>query len=218
MFGPNMKTKKICLAIGLLGIVNFAQANPITIIPNGGSIDGVNAYEYLIKTIPVGTKIATASITFNNVTLTTSGGKGDDISLDLVNRNDPTQTYNDGDTPGDYFQSHTPYSSALVALGAPETFFAPYQKNGKTVYDTQSWTYTFTGIALTDLISDVSKYGYFDLGIDPDCIYTIGQGGIVFNYTTGGNTKPLPDQSETLVLLGLTFAGLLAFRHKLCPA
>ena len=213
--------KKLFLAVVLLGILNIAQAIPITILPSGSSIDGVYAYEYLISTIPVGSQIATASISFNNVTLTTSGGAGDDISLDLINRHDATQKIDDSDHIGDYWQTHTPYSTSTIALGAPKTFFAPYTtKKGKKVYDTESWTYTFSGVALTDLINDVYKYGYFDIGIDPDCIYTIGDGGIVFNYTTSDktHTKPVPDQAETLVLLGLSFVGLLAFRRNFCQS
>ena len=200
----------------VVSIASLAQATSIT-IPTGSSIDGVNAYEYLLN-VTAGTQLATASISFNNITLTTSGGAGDDMSFDLINRHDATQTIGDNDAVGDYWQNHSPYSASAVALGQ-ENFKAPipvYNNKGVLTgytYDTESWTYNFTSTALTDLKAD-ALLGYFDIGIDPDCVYTIGS--IVFNYTvnTGGSTSA-PDSAMTASLLGMSFLGLMFFRRKL---
>jgi len=207
--------KKILLTVGIgLGILNFARAIDITLV-SGGSISGANAYEYRINLTP-GTQIATASLTFNTITLT-SGGT--DISYDLINRSDATQAIYDGDVSGDYFQSHSPYSSSTVALGV-RTFISPHYAwvggHYTLVYDTESWTYTFSAIALANLQADALN-GLFDIGIDPDCIYNVGS--IVFSYTTSSVThNTVPEVPATAGLLGISVMGLFAARRRFCRA
>jgi len=188
-----------------LGIASLAQAGSIT-IPTGGTIVGTESYLYLINSasgLGAGTKITSASLTFNNIELTQSGSAPNVIFYDLVNGNYATQTINSGETTGDYFQNNAPYngSGVTVALGS----------KAFTLDNPISWTYTFTGTALTDLEADALK-GYFDIALDPNCYYNIGS--IVLNYSVSSGSIPSPDSGMTVTLLGISLLGLLVYRRK----
>lgn len=193
--------KKIFLVGLLLGGLNFAQANSVTLTSNS-TLHGQDAYEYLVS-LTAGQTINSATLTFNSVQLTAAGFNT--FAYDIINRSDATTDItSENDQPGDFFTSHTPYSATAYNLGT-KTF---------TINEIWNYTYTFTGTALAKLQA-YALDGNFDFGIDPDCTYKIGS--IVFAYsTTTTNVNSVPDQSATAILLGLTFVGLLAFRRKLC--
>jgi hypothetical protein len=202
--------KKLSLIGIIFGIASFVQATNITLVSNS-SISGVNAYQYLISiSLAPDQTISGASLSFNNVTLTSSDAK-DIISADVINANYASQTFNDNDQSGDYFVTKYP-SKTVLNLGV-EKFTAPYWSHRHWVYDTESWSDVFSSAALAIVNT---RGGIFDIGIDPDCIYTIGS--IVFSYTTK-TTKipntPVPDTAMTAGLLGMSFLGLLLFRRKL---
>ena len=83
---------------------------------------------------------------------------------------------------------------------------------GTTVYDTESWTFTFTGSLLTTLQNDMQTLGGFDIGIDPDCHYDVGS--IVLDYKV--TNRSVPDAASTLTLLGAGLPGLALINRKLC--
>ena len=194
--------KKIVLALGLCGVLNFAHASSIT-LDNGTDIIGTYAYEYLINTISLAANqsITAASLAFNNITLTATGN-GDDISYDIINRNDATTVITDNDTPGDYFVQT--YPTKTTNLG---------QKNF-TLGQNQTWSYTFTTGTLATLNTYLTDGQGLDIGIDPDCHYTVGS--IIFSYTvtTTPNTRA-PDAASTVMLLGAALTGLGLLRRKL---
>jgi hypothetical protein len=216
---------KKMLFIGVtFGIATFAQATDITLV-SGGSINGANAYQYLINSISLSANesIVSASLVFNNITLTSTDAK-DTITADLINKKNATYTYGDNDTAGDYFT--TKYGSSAINLGT-QTFAVPvYHAAYYTgtwpnrvyhpayyTYDTESWSFNLNDAALGYLNADVLAGG-FDIGIDPDCIYTVGS--IVFTYdTVTHHDYRVPDQGMTAGLLGMGLLGLVAFRRKL---
>jgi hypothetical protein len=197
--------KKLFLAAGLIGILNFAHASNTTTLTldSGTAIDGLYAYEYLVSaTLAPNTQITSASLVFTGIKLT-SAGNGDDISYDIINRADANTRFSDNDAAGDYFTSTSPYKSTAVSLG----------KKNFNVGQTQSWTYTFTTATLAILNSYLADNGKLDIGIDPDCYYTVGS--ICFTYTTGPKPKvPVPDVASTAILLGAAFSTLSFLRRK----
>ena len=189
----------------MIGIVSWAQATSITIVPSGSVISGPYSYIY-DETVTPGTSVASASISFNNIELTANGPAGipNTLFYDLINGNYASKTISSGETLTDYFQTTSPYDAKGISdqLGY-ETL---------TLDKTISWTYTFSGQALTDLQNDFEK-GYFDIGLDPNCVYDIGS--IDLNYTpTTVKTVPTPDTATTVSLLGMSFLGLVALRRK----
>jgi hypothetical protein len=212
----NIMKKFLLIGITSFGIATFAQATDITLV-SGGSIDGVNAYQYLINSISLspGETIDSASLVFTDITLTSTDAK-DTISADLINLQNSSTTFNDNDHSGDYFANK--YGSPAINLGT-QNFAAPVLHYKSTyphyyyTYDTESWSFDITDTALVNLNADVLAGG-FDIGIDPDCHYTVGS--IVFSYTTSTpQIHNAPDTGMTAGLLGMSFLGLLAFRRKL---
>ncbi|MEI6192974.1 MAG: VPDSG-CTERM sorting domain-containing protein [Verrucomicrobiota bacterium] len=194
--------KKALLAGLLIGSLNFAQATSIT-LTSGSTLHGANAYEYLVS-LTAGQNITAATLTFNNVKLTASGWNT--FSYDLINRQDATTAISaDADTQGDYFTSHSPYSSTAVQLGT-KTF---------RLGETWNSTYTFSGATLSTL-NTYAADGFFNFGFDPDCTYSVGS--IVFNYTaqTVTNHTSVPDSATTVMLLGASLVSLVALRRKFC--
>ena len=201
--------KKLSLIGLVFGIGCVVQATDITLVSNS-SINGVNAYQYLISiTLAPGQTISSASLNFNNVTLTSTDAK-DVINADLIKANYASQTFNDNDQAGDYFATKYP-STTVLNLGV-KNFAAPYLSHGSWVYDTESWSDIFSSTAL-GIVN--ANGGVFDFGIDPDCIYNVGS--IVFSYTTLTTKIPssVPDTAMTASLLGMSFVGLVLFRRKL---
>ncbi len=214
---------KAFILVGVaVGIASLAQAGSITILGSGSEITGTQSYIYQ-ESIAAGTQISSASISFSSIELLAGGSVPNTLFYDLINAPSTTGAYatqtltgpGTGESYTDYFQNYSPYNGKGISdqLGST-TFTAPYWYNGHKVYDTQTWTYTFTGQALTDLQNDVLNNGYFDIGLDPNCHYIVN-GSIVLNYDTINNGGHVPDQGMTAALLGVGFLGLLAFRRKL---
>jgi hypothetical protein len=199
--------RKLSLIGIIFGMASFVQATEITLVSNG-SISGVNAYQYLISiNLAFGQTINSASLSFNNVTLTSTDAK-DVISADLIKANYASQTFNDNDLSGDYFATKYP-STTVLNLGV-KNFAAPYLSHGKWIYDTESWSDVFSSAALAIVNANG---GVFDIGIDPDCKYNVGS--IVISYTTLTTKISVPDTALTAGLLGMSFLGLLLFSRKL---
>jgi hypothetical protein len=198
--------KKLMIIGVAVGIASLAQAASIT-LPTGDQIVGTESYVYLINSasgLGAGTQITSASLTFNNIELTASGDVPNVLFYDLINGDYATQTINSGETSGDYFQNNAPYKNAGVTVALGSTDF--------TLDKTVSWTYTFTGTALADLEADALN-GYFDIGLDPNCYYSIGS--VVLNYSvSGGSVTRTPDSGMTVVLLGISLLGLMVFSRK----
>ena len=188
--------KKLFLASLLFSALNFAQAITLT---SNSILTGGNAYEYLVS-LTAGQNITSATLTFNNVKLTATGWNT--FSYDIINRQDASAAISaDADGQGDYFTSHSPYSTTAYQLGS-KTF---------VLNEVWNFTYTFTGAALTKL-NTYAADGYLDFGFDPDCTYTVGS--IAFNYQSTPTSAP--DAVTTFGLLGMNLLGLFAIRRKLC--
>jgi hypothetical protein len=197
--------KKICIIALLAGICGYAQAtvvsyaNSITITPSGGAIDGANAYEWLVN-LGSGVSVTGAEIDINNITLTSvSTGK---LYTDLLNSHHATTSVSDGDAAGDYWG--TQFSGANISQIGNANFVQNV---------TQNPVYTLT----TGQVSSLNSYlasngGSFDLGIDPDCHYTVSS--IVIKY----NTSSIPDISATAFLLALGLLTVEIFRRKVVVA
>jgi hypothetical protein len=191
--------KKICIMGLLAGICGFAQATTIT--STLGTLEGDDAYAWGIQIIvPTGDQITSATLTFNNITLTASGnpqGTGV-LYANLLNSNSKgLVTYNDGDAAGDYF--------GLGSLLGSAVKFA-------SVKTTESWYDTFNLQELATLNSYLSD-GFFAIGLDPDCHYSVGS--ICFTYTVGKpNSVTTPDVATTSLLFGTSLLGLEVFRRR----
>ena len=189
------------MLIGItVGIASLAQATSVT-LDSGTALNGTYAYLYQVPiSLSSGYSISDATLSFNSI----GGANGYVIYSDLIKLDNSTTTPSDGDASGDYFQNTSPYKGNLDPLGT---------KNF-TSTTAQSWSYNFTSAELADLNATLTSYGGFDIGIDPDCTFSVCS--IVFSYdiikTNGGS---VPDQAMTAGLLGMSFLGLLAFRRKL---
>lgn len=200
--------KKICFIVGLVCALTATHASAITIVNTinapasliGTSVlNGYNAYSWAISpTVAPGQQIASATVNFNNVTLTVANSSGTGFLYTdlLMLGGSGATTYTDYDAAGDYFSGK--YSS--VNLGTQ--FFA-------SVGTTLSWSYVLNSSQLVTLNNLLAGSG-FSLGIDPDCHYSVG--GLSFDYTTKSNN--VPDGATTVGLLGLSLLGLEIFRRK----
>jgi len=204
--------KKISIFAILAAACSIAGATTVNVpssLTGSDALAGQNAYSWGIPiTLGAGQSVASASISFQNITLTAanSSGKGY-LYTDLLNDSATgVHTFTDNDAPGDYFA--TKYSSPnIVSLGT-EVF--------RSVGTTLSWTYTLTSTQLASL-NEFLTSGVFNIGFDPDCHYTVGC--ISFNYST---TPPpptnVPDMAVTAYLLGLGLLALEVSRRKLAMA
>lgn len=195
--------KKLLFIAAVAGITGLAQAT--TISSGITSIDGANAYSWGISiAVPNGQTVSSAEIDFTSVQLTSSGNaQGTGVLwTDLLNSHTPGVTsVSDGDAAGDYWS--TKFSGAnITSLGS---------KNFASVGTTLTWSYVITGSALAALNSYLAA-GSFDIGIDPDCHYTIG--GISFKYSLSPTTNNVPDFATTAFLMVIGLAGLEVFRRQ----
>jgi hypothetical protein len=203
--------KKLILIGVTLGIVSLAKATPIpqlTYSINVGTISGPNSYIYnTVAALDPTQNYLSATLSFSGVKLTATGGDNT-LNYDLLNVNTATTHFADTgtstQTEGQDWFEHNSYN--YDKIGASAKVFSLNQ--------TQSWNETFSSTALADLLSDIKTFGSFDLGIDPNCTYNVGT--ITLTFTTTKKNISTPDQSMTVVLLGLSFVGLLALRRKLC--
>jgi hypothetical protein len=192
--------KKLILIGITVGIASLAQATSVT-LDSGTALNGTYAYLYQVPiSLSSGYSISSATLSFNSI----GGANGYVIYSDLIKLDNSTTTPSDGDASGDYFQNTSPYKGNLDPLGT---------KNF-TSTTAQSWSYVFTPAELTDLNNTVTSLYGFDIGIDPDCTFSVCS--IVFSYDIiKKNGGSVPDQAMTAGLLGMSFLGLLAFRRKL---
>jgi hypothetical protein len=208
--------KKIVL-IGLtVGIANLVQAVTIT-LPSSISFPDATIVQTAYTLNPA-LNYTGASITFNNVKYTVTGGDNT-LNYDLLNANYAAgvvgNSVNNSSEFSDFFQTTSPYKNTtpnphnLDVLGG-QVFTSLNQ--------TQSWTTTFSGQALTDILNDITTYGYFDLGFDANCTYQFN-GTVTVDFTTQttgtGKSGPVPDHAMTVCLLGMSFLGMMVFRRKL---
>jgi hypothetical protein len=204
--------KKLILIGVAIGTFNWAQATSITILSTGSQISGPYSYIYneAVSPLTSGSTISSASLSFSDIELTASGPANipNTLFYDLINAGFATKTISSGETTTDFFQNNSPYNGKGIsdALGSQTL----------KLNDITSWTYTFSGQALTDLQNDIAT-GFFDIGLDPNCVYDI-KGSIALDYTVtppNGNIVSAPDATTTAGLLGVSFFGLIAFRRKL---
>ena len=212
--------KKLILIGATVGIASLAQAVPqLTYNINVGTISGPNSYIYnTVAALDPTQNYLSATLSFNNVSFTAAGGD-DTLNYDLLNVNTATSHFADTgtstQTEGQDWFEHNGYNYDKIGASS-KLFAAPFiNSHGVTIYDTESWTETFSSTALADLLLDIKNNGSFDLGIDPNCTYNVGTVTLTFTTTTK-SVQPAPDQAATVILLGLSFAGLLVFRRKLC--
>jgi hypothetical protein len=202
--------KKIILIGIAIGTLNLAQATSITILSAGSVISGPYSYLYneSVSPLTAGSTISGATLSFSDIELTASGPANipNTLFYDLINGDFATKTISSGETKTDFFQNNSPYKGISDALGSQTL----------SLYNTVTWTYTFTGQALTDLQNDIAN-GVFDIGLDPNCTYDI-KGSVCLNYTvtpppTGKNVSA-PDATTTAGLLGISFLSLIGLRRK----
>jgi len=208
--------KLLLLSTITIGATGLLQATTIT-APSSligvNTLQGVDAYSWGIN-IPVssGQEVTSAEITFTGIELTASGnaqGTGT-IYTDLLNSKTVgpggVTTAYDGDAAGDYWA--TQYSGANITSLGSEFF--------KSVGTTLTWSYILTSSELTALNTYLTdNKGVFNIGIDPDCHYTVGN--ITFTYTESG-IPSVPDVATTAFLLVFGLAGLELFRRQCVAA
>lgn len=207
--------KKLLWVGFLAGAVQVSPAitvNAPSALVGSQVLNGIYAYEWGIPiSLQSGQQITSATVTYNNVTLNIANSSGTGyLYTDILNLNNTgVTTVTDNDQAGDYFASHLS-SGNFRSLG---TKFFP--SVGTTF---SSITYSLSSSQLTSLNSWVSD-GIFDIGIDPDCHFSVG--GLSFSYTltpTSQNPPGVPDAGNTVALLALGLAGLagtqLVWRRK----
>jgi VPDSG-CTERM motif len=201
--------KKILLVavfVGLNSLVHATTINAPSSLVGANVLDGNNAYSWGIAIpVPSGQTVASAQIDFTGITLTVANSSGTGfLYTDLLNSqtgNNVVTTKSDGDAAGDYWA--TQFSGAnITSLGTK--FFA-------SVGTTLTWSYVLNASQLAALNSYLAA-GSFNIGIDPDCHYTVG--GISFTYSLAPTTNSVPDVATTALLLLFGLAGLEVFRRQ----
>jgi len=185
----------------LFSALSFAQASSVVFTSPSGlnSIDGNNYYTWGIGwTLPTGNQITGATLTFNNIQLTSFGNSNPGILwTHLLN----TSTANGSITTG------TDNDSATDAFAGSGLLL------GKRLFPTLNTKATFSYdldlATLTTYLAD----GKFGIGIDPDCHYTDDSIKLTINYAS--QPTHVPDAASTGVLLGSAFSLLAFFRRKL---
>ncbi|HZL78623.1 MAG TPA: VPDSG-CTERM sorting domain-containing protein [Candidatus Limnocylindrales bacterium] len=205
--------KKLLWTVALVASCGLVHATPINAPSSliGTSVlDGNKAYEWGISiAVKPGQQVASAQIDFTNIKLTAANSSGHGyLYTDLLKSgNTGVHTFTDNDAAGDYFK--TQFTAAnITSLGT---------KNFASVGTTLSWSYVLTGTQLAVLNTYLLANGVFDIGLDPDCHYTVG--GLSFTYTLGPTPKTsVPDVATTAFLLGISLAGLELLRRKFALA
>jgi hypothetical protein len=196
--------KKLTILAVLVGISGLAHATTINAPSGLNSLEGVDAYSWGIS-IPLanGETVTSAEIDFTSVTLTAANSSGAGyLYTDLLNsqKTGVTTAY-DGDAPGDYWASQFSGKN-ITTLGSK--YFA-------SVGTTLSWSYVLNASQLSALDSYLTA-GTFNIGIDPDCHYTVG--GLSFTYTLSPTSNSVPDVATTAALLVLGLGALELFRRR----
>lgn len=203
----------------LAGVCGLAHATSYTttIASKSGTLSGESAYLYkvAVNKAPTGQDVIAASITIKGLDFTQVGpndvGGIGTLFVDLLNTHVATTSYGDSDGVGDYFTTSKFTGHAGTVNVATQKF---------TLNHTQNYTFNLTAAELITLNALIASTGYFDLGLDPDCVYTYTS--IAFNYTFGTPTTPkgtaVPDMATTVLLLGSSLLGLEVMRRKFVAA
>lgn len=210
-FAVHSDMKKVITLAAVVGISALAHATTINApssLVGSDVLDGNNAYSWGISiAVPTGETITSAEVDFTAVTLNVANSSGHGyLYLDLLNsqKTGVTTAY-DGDAAGDYWA--TQYSgNNITSLGS--TYFASVNttKNIDVILDS-------TELAA---LNSYAAAGTFNLGIDPDCHYSVG--GLCFTYTCTPKTNGVPDAPTTVALLALSLGCLEVCRRQLAPA
>ena len=206
--------KLLLLPTAIIATTGVLQATTITApssLIGTGTLQGVYAYSWGINIpVPSGQEVTAAQINFTSIDLIASGnnlGTGT-IYTDLLNSKamgtGGLTTAYDGDAPGDYWA--TQFAGANIS-SLPSEFF-------KTVATTLTWSIVLNTTQLATLNSYLNaNNGVFNIGIDPDCHFNVGD--ITFSYTVGGTPNiHVPDAATTALLLVFGLAGLELFRRQ----
>lgn len=197
------KTSILAILAATCTIAGATTISAPSVLTGKDALAGQDAYAWGLS-VGAGQTITSASLVFNNITLTAANSSGKGVLYsDLLNSSlTGVHTYTDNDATGDYFTGH--YTGAnIVSLGS---------KMFNAVGTTLSWTVTFNSAQLAAL-NLFAADGTFDLGFDPDCHYDVGS--ICFNYTV---KQSVPDVDVTAYVLGLALLGLEVSRRKFAPA
>jgi hypothetical protein len=203
------KTIIIAAVVGICGLAQATTINAPSTLVGASALDGNNAYSWGIAVaVPTGETITSAEIDFTGVQLTVANSSGTGyLYTDLLNsKTTGVTTASDGDAAGDYWA--TKYSGANITSLGTKVFAA--------VGTTLTWSYVLSAAQLTALNSYLAA-GAFNIGIDPDCHYSVG--GLSFTYTLGSSkSNSVPDDAVTALLVVLSLAGLEIFRRQFAVA
>jgi hypothetical protein len=202
------KTLLIATLVGICGLVRATTINAPSTLIGTSVLNGNNAYSWGISiAVPTGQVVTSAQIDFTNIKLTASNGTGTDyLYTDLLNTHTAGVTTKvDNDAPGDYWATQLSGAN-ITSLGS---------KLFTTVGTTLTWSYVLSASQLTALNSYLAA-GSFNIGIDPDCSFSVG--GLSFTYTLSPKPNSVPDQAETALLAIVGLAGLEIFRRKFALA
>jgi hypothetical protein len=205
--------KLLLLAATLASASSLVHATTInaTSLVGSDTLNGNLAYSWGIPiTVPSGQSVVSAEIDFTSISLTVANSTGTGyLYTDLLNSKSTGITAaTDNDAPGDYWA--TQFSGKNITTLGTEFF----SKVGATL----TWSYILNPTQLAALNSYLTgNNGIFDIGIDPDCHYSVG--GISFTYSLSStNNHTVPDVATTAFLLVLGLAGLEVFRRQFVAA
>ena len=198
--------------VGIAGMVQATTINPINTINapssliGNGALDGSSACSWGV-TIPLasGQTVISAEVDFTSITLNSvlSGRTTGTLYTDLLNcKTTGVTPATDNDVLGDYWT--TQYSGAnIVSLGSQTL----------NVGATASWNCVLTSGQLASLNSYLTaNNGVFNIGIDPDCHWSVGN--IDFQYTLSCTNHNVPDAATTAFLMLLGLAALEVCRRQ----
>jgi len=199
--------RKLLLLGTLVGISSLAHATTITAPASLDTLEGVDAYSWGISIpVPQGQTVASAEIDFTSVTLQAANSSGTGyLYTDLLNsQKTGVTTAFDNDAPGDYWA--TQFSGAnITTLGSQ--FF-------KSVGTTLTWSYVLNASQLSALNSYLTA-GTFNIGIDPDCHYSVGSICLDYTLSPTNHNNSVPDAATTALLLALGLGALELVRRQI---
>jgi hypothetical protein len=201
------KTLLLAALVGICGLVRATTINAPSTLIGTSVLNGNNAYSWGISiAVPTGQVVSSAQIDFTGITLTAHGTGVDNLFTDLLNTHTTGVTTKvDNDAAGDYWA--TQLSGANITTIGTRVF--------TTLNVAQSWTYLLTSTQLTALNSYLAA-GSFNIGIDPDCSFSVG--GLSFTYTLSPKPNNVPDDAVTAFLVVISLAGLEIFRRQFATA
>ena len=196
--------KQLFLAVGLLSVISAAQATSVSFnfSPTGlGTIDGSYYYKWGVNPsgLPTDMGITSATLTYNNMKLTTFGNNNPGILwTHLLNTSSGSGT--------------TSYTRVSDSDAGTDAFSGQGVLLGKELFPTlnvaRNNSYNLDVTTLSTYLAD----GHFAIGIDPDCYYT--DSSIVLNITYSSlPPQGVPDFGSTAMLLGIALPLLGIFRR-----